>query len=772
MLSKLAEYASRLGGDRRKDFGARSAVYRTPRHARCQAGIRHHFSLTRGQAKRMFRGPRASLAPLLVFVLAMAAPARAGGGPENTLVVVNGLSWASRTIANHYVDLRHIPPANVVEVDWHGDLHTTKVDLFRQEILQPVFEAMERRKLTNQIDYIVYSSDFPWQIDVTENLHGQTVPSQLSPLASLTGATYLSEFVLAKSPEIVSLQSNQYMRSLGQRQTTIPTHGFRSWYGWGAGGELLENGGRRYYLSAVLAVTSGRGNSVKEALSYLGRSASADGTTPKGSIYYHATSDVRSTTRQWGFDAAVQALKRQGVRAEVVSTVIPVGKSDVMGATMGVNFFNWPTGKSQLRPGAFCDNLTSTAGMFREFDGQTPITEFLRYGAAGASGAVNEPYSIQEKFPTPDIHVHYARGCSLAEAFYQSVFGPYQLILVGDPLCQPWAVAPKVTVAGVTPDAEISGKVALTPTAETNAPLGVDRFELYVDGKLTDRIAAGGSFQLDTRPLGDGEHELRVVAIESGPIETQGRAIIPVRVKNGAHSVKVVSAPRAARLGKKFVVKVESPGAKSIALLHNGRVVGRINGESGQATLGTHTLGLGPARVDVVAMRGASRSAVGSPIRVDVVAPEPMPALAVREKFLAPGLRLTRADGEIGSVAETRDDAWLTSAGVKPGDEFTVDGYFQATADDVYQLQLYHNGPLKIEVNDVKIYELGESLSFPVLLPVSLKRGWHHLSVTGTAAAIPVVRIAFGGAGTHSIGAPVFRQMAPQAAPGAERSEK
>ena len=41
------------------------------------------------------------------------------------------------------------------------------------------------------------------------------------------------------------------------------------------------------------------------------------------------------------------------------------------------------------------------------------------------------------------IQVHYARGCSLAEAFYQSVYAPYQLMIVGDPLCRPWANIPR-----------------------------------------------------------------------------------------------------------------------------------------------------------------------------------------------------------------------------------------------------------------------------------------------------------------------------------------
>ena len=43
----------------------------------------------------------------------------------------------------------------------------------------------------------------------------------------------------------------------------------------------------------MLAVTSGRGNSVPEVIEYLRRAASADGTQPEGTIYYMQNSDRR-----------------------------------------------------------------------------------------------------------------------------------------------------------------------------------------------------------------------------------------------------------------------------------------------------------------------------------------------------------------------------------------------------------------------------------------------------------------------------------------------
>ncbi len=96
---------------------------------------------------------------------------------------------------------------------------------------------------------------------------------------------------------------------------------------------------------------------------------------------------------------------------------------------MGSASFAWIASGSKLVPGAIAENLTSLNGKM-DGVGQTKLTEYLAHGAAGSSGAVEEPYSLQQKFPLPFIHETYARGATLAEAFYQSVLGPYQLLIV------------------------------------------------------------------------------------------------------------------------------------------------------------------------------------------------------------------------------------------------------------------------------------------------------------------------------------------------------
>jgi len=234
--------------------------------------------------------------------LIAARAALAGGGPENVFLVVNAASWASQTIANHYIAGRKIPPDNVCYLDWEGGFESADFPTFRREILLPVLGKIQQRGLESQIDYVVYSSDFPTAIIPGPDLAGVQLPSQLAPTASLNSATFLWQHVLGKSPEWVRLGNNHYARIDLRGALDRPPHGFRSWYGWGPKHELLEAGGERYYLSTVLAVTSGRGNSVDEALAALDRSAKADGTHPAGTIYYMQNDDVPPWphSRKWG----------------------------------------------------------------------------------------------------------------------------------------------------------------------------------------------------------------------------------------------------------------------------------------------------------------------------------------------------------------------------------------------------------------------------------------------------------------------------------------
>jgi hypothetical protein len=603
----------------------------------------------------------------LCLLAAFPATLQAGGGPEGVLVVVNPQSPASMAIANHYVHLRRIPDGNVLHLPWDPKQQTTDVEAFRQKILGPILSAIEARGLAGQIDCVAYSSDFPWAVNAQPDVNaflkqaqeaqaqtgprsqkasepdsqrtsqaGKDAPAQPQPkppalrswpavfqaTCSLNGLTYLYRPVTAGNPAAyLAMSNNQYMRRAVPQQKDAPTLAFGAALRFGPHGDLVESGGASYLLSVMLGVTAGRGNTVPEVLDYLQRSAEADGMHPKGTIYFCQNGDIRSRIRQRAFPEAVKQLNALGVAAEILDGVLPPKKKDVQGAMIGAADFDWKASGSTILPGAICEHLTSFGGIMSAGAGQTPLSAFLRCGAAGASGTVVEPFAIQDKFPLAMIHVHYARGCTLAEAFYQSVFGPFQLLIVGDPLCRPWANIPAVAVEGVQPGAAVKGTLTLAATATVPGGGKVDRFELFVDGLRGPTAKPGEPLLLDTLKLGDGHHELRVVAIEAGPIRSQGRRIVPIVIANHGRrlDVSLSPLPRVPADGR-LTVTAKCPGAASIAVFHNADLLGTIAAAEGRVEIDARRLGSGPARLRTVARgnAGPESNVYGPTVEVNV----------------------------------------------------------------------------------------------------------------------------------------------------------
>lgn len=565
---------------------------------------------------------------LLVGLTAGVPDLRAGGGPENVFLVVNASSPDSLAVANAFAALRGVPPINVLMLPWQGSTETVPIATFREELLRPILQAIDARKLSPQIDYVVYSSDFPWQIDFTAELPAALVGKDKFPCGSLTGMTTLFAAVQQGSPAYLDPGSNLYWRPLDADGVPTETNGFHGWYGWGPHGELLDAGGSRYLLSAMLGVTAGRGNTVPEIVRYLTSAAAADGTRPSGTIYFVTNADVRTTTRSSVFPAAVKALESLGVKSAVVSGKLPIGKRDVAGLMTGIADFDWPASGSTVVPGAICENLTSFGAIFTPAAGQTPLSEFLRAGAAGSSGTVIEPYAIQAKFPHAAIQVHYARGASLAEAFYQSVRSPYQLLVVGDPLCRPWALIPLVEAViapdsrAIEPGERLAGSVELEPRARVPGTAGaaVDRFELFIDGIRFGQCSLGERFTLDTTQMADGHHELRVVAIESSPVETQGRWIMPVSFDNHGRGLTLEAEPRRVKPSGTVRVSVKGDGLEGVVIFAMGRVLGRTTKADAAIEVPAELLGRGSVTIRATGRTGlgAINSVNAVPVTIDV----------------------------------------------------------------------------------------------------------------------------------------------------------
>ena len=699
---------------------------------------------------------RTALSLIIGICLAIStAPCLAGVGPQSVVVVVNTNSWASLSVANEYIRQRNIPPSHVVALDLPLALNddTTDIETFREKILKPILAAINSRGLQNDINCVAYSTDIPTAIDFTADT--AKLRDRTASIGSINGLTFLQTMVLEKKP-YWSLNANQYFR----KPTTLPTTNPKD-QTFEIGPSLAldrwasanQDASPKYLLSTVLGVTNNRGNSVAETMAYLRRSASADGTQPAGTFYYMYDWAIRTETRQPWFKSAIAKLQTMGQQAQQINDgspkdkdhaiAMPVKRPDIIGAMLGQQYPNPQRSGSTFLPGAIVENLTSEGGIMSWAGGQVPISEFIRFGAAGTAGTVTEPMAIWQKFPSPFIFIHYAAGCSLSEAFYQSVNGPFQLLIIGDPLCRPFAKIPTVTVENLTPNQIVSANWPAENGPQVSIkgrPASDFTIRQYVDGLP---LVAG-------KPLAPGNHQYMAAATANDDIAAEGFVVVPFIVNNASMFERIN--PQTLTLGQSVSLRAHMPGASKIEIWHSGRIIKTIDGEKGDCEIPSMQLGIGPVRLDAVA-QVQSAPVTLPPVNFDVVAPRPLPAIAVQpapgETFLD-GPMLTAENIGPVEVLDMRRRPALQEAKVPVGGAYKIEAYFDVPADDLCQFQVWTDGSLALHVDGKPLAQAtGKGWTF---MPVSLAKGKHQMTVQGTAGPERALEIRFGPPGTRSIG--------------------
>ncbi|MBL8327480.1 MAG: TIGR03790 family protein [Rubrivivax sp.] len=186
-------------------------------------------------------------------------------------------------------------------------------------------------------------------------------------------------------------------------------------------------------------------NSLDEARALIARGLAAQGRLPPGPGWLVRTADAARSVRHvdWA------ALPAWGARSELdlryrdltQGAGAPQDGEEVMfyftglPRVAGIERLNW-------LPGAVADHLTSFGGLLPNGAGQMTALAWLRAGATGSYGTVEEPCNHTQKFPQASVLLgHYLRGASLIEAYWKSVAWPGQGLFVGDPLARPWADA-------------------------------------------------------------------------------------------------------------------------------------------------------------------------------------------------------------------------------------------------------------------------------------------------------------------------------------------
>jgi len=411
---------------------------------------------------------------------------------------------------------------------------------------------------------------------------------------------------LLKDPAFVSLVDNKDFIRISKRckelpSDYLPTRGFdaRTFYSSNTLGSNDPNQGISYMLSTVLAVTRDLGLVPTEAKKNLQTSIRADYSRPKGSFIFTKTDDVRTKTREPNFAMAISKLQSRGMKARVVNHDLPPRGEDCAGVMMGSPQFSWYQGGCNLLPGSIADNLTSLGGAMTTSD-QTKLTEFLRFGAAASSGAVTEPYSIQNKFPHPMIHVHYVDGLTSAEAFYSSVLCPYQLLIVGDPLCQPFCNPPRFTIEKktdvVTESKPVTIRLKVDESASATEP---EQLQWILDGVLRSQSVFDPEVIMKLENIEPGAHEFRFLAKSAKPIEQRYEQAFWLTVGSSKDQL-TLNAPKSWLLSddKPLILSItQSPESGEIKIFQDFEEIGRIPVGKNTLVLTPSKLGYGPVRL-------------------------------------------------------------------------------------------------------------------------------------------------------------------------------
>lgn len=376
---------------------------------------------------------------------------------------------------------------------------------------------------------------------------------------------------------------------------------FHSKVGWTASGWPAESlqSGVPYLLSCMLSVVHPRGSSLDQATEVLQNAAKSDATFPEAAFWFTYTRDARTEPRFPQLANALLWLKKSGHDAEIIHSAMPVSKSGpCVGLMLGTANMPLDDRRWHFVPGAIAENLTSLSARF-DTGAQTKITELLHAGAAMTCGPVFEPYNLPVKFPSAIMYGYYGSGVTAIEAYYLSVTCPYQLLMVGDPLAQPYAQTPTDWV-GIKADRSDSNQHRVEFSRQV-LPLGEQTaetrlIEIYFEGKLVRITPAAKRIEMGLPGDVAGSLEVRSVLIAGGPIRPRISHADWLSIGDDA-SVPVVEANPESQ-----TITVRCGGATKIDLMHHGELIRSVQGERAEIPLNRRELGSGPLRVRPIAV--------------------------------------------------------------------------------------------------------------------------------------------------------------------------
>ena len=566
---------------------------------------------------------------LLLLMVGIGIPAYAGGGGENLLLVVNPNDEPSLRIANAYIALRHIPANNVLylvpPLAPGGGATALMINesQFTSSYVNPIYNAIASRGLINQIDYIGLLGQS--HIVSTGNSHALT--DCLSQLTQMHNGMHVSDIFgrdseLFQGPEIFDTYTFNYTQG-----SNFAIHHSQVWPNLSGTSPtpMLQ-----WYMGGMIAYTGQFGMPPEQVIRNLQRTVTADGTKPKGTIYFEDNNSDPYRSRKLYWPAVEDYMTAHGIPWVQEIGTLPVSHQDVMGAQIGVVGYVVPQGAKYL-PGSWAENLTSWSGMYYTDPGplENPNGKLIQAGCAATGGTVMEPGANPRRFSMPEFYVFQHDGSTLGEAFYKTLMSPDLNLFHGDLLSQAFADIPQVIFTSAPGDGStVNGLLSLSASASLTNPItatGIASLSLFVDGLNTGMSVSGsaGTFNLDTTTLTDGVHEFRVVAYNNSQAASEGCAILNAAVNNLGQSVGIAGTNSyTIAWNQSLPLSVNTnqgtgPAITGIQLQCNGRVLGSIAGTSGTISLSGTQLACHGNPITPVALLSNGKQVQGTSITVN-----------------------------------------------------------------------------------------------------------------------------------------------------------
>lgn len=390
-----------------------------------------------------------------VLALGIGHQAYAGGSGLNVVVVVNQSSSNSLELGNYYCEKRQVPPQNVLRTLWTGgNIEWTKTD-FESVILYPLLSMISTRALTNQIDYVVLSMDFPFRVTDATGVNSTT--AELFYGFKPDGAAMPG---LPASCNLPAVSANSYAGSENSIRLSPPATATTNSF-------------------LAVMITS---DTLDHAKAIVDQGVASDNGFPTQTVLLGESTDPFRNVRYINFDDTIFSARFR-TNYSIVQTNLesPLGLSNLQGYQNG--HYQFTISPNTFVPGAMADSLTSYGGVIFGPNDQTTLLSFINAGASGSYGTVVEPCNYLEKFPAPLNYFYQARGFSLAESYYQSVTNPYQGLVVGEPLAAPFARQPNASWNNLPTNARLIGTTNLSlQAAGSDAQHPVQQVDVFLDG--------------------------------------------------------------------------------------------------------------------------------------------------------------------------------------------------------------------------------------------------------------------------------------------------